>query len=217
MPVMQHAFAEAELLDHRAGHERIGSLAGEVGRRVAEEAVAVGVHFEHARAGDERQRFAVVRIFVFEIVLAIGGHAAGATSSATPTATAIRAIAATPAATAMMTAAAAAAGLPVAVTSTATAALAAATSATTPTLSFTHVLQHLKQNSNQVRSRTNSISGSPRGREAQGNPEIKTKTTYQSVRADSDTSYRTTHIVRNLRSMILDLRFSIRRSSPKVV
>ena len=29
----QHAFAEAELLDHRAGHERIGSLAGEVGRR----------------------------------------------------------------------------------------------------------------------------------------------------------------------------------------
>ena len=57
--VDQHAFAQAELLDHRAGHEGIGPLAGVVGRRVAEEAVAVGVHFEHAGAGLERQRLAV--------------------------------------------------------------------------------------------------------------------------------------------------------------
>ena len=61
----QHAFAEAELLDHRAGHEGIGPLAGEVGGRVAEEAVAVGVHFEHARAGYQRERFAAVMTFRF--------------------------------------------------------------------------------------------------------------------------------------------------------
>ena len=48
----QDAFAKLELLDHGAGNERVGSLAGEVGARVTEEAVAVGVHFEDAGAGD---------------------------------------------------------------------------------------------------------------------------------------------------------------------
>ena len=68
----EHALAEAELLDHRAGHEGIGPLAGEVGCRVAEEAVAVGVHFEHAGAGHERQRLAVFVDFDVVAILAIG-------------------------------------------------------------------------------------------------------------------------------------------------
>ena len=72
----QHALAEAELLDHRAGHEGIGPLAREIGCRVAEEAVAVGVHFQHAGAGHERQRLAVLVHFA---VVAVAGaaHAAG--------------------------------------------------------------------------------------------------------------------------------------------
>ena len=60
MPLMQHALAEAVLLDHAAGHERIGQLAGVVVVRVAEETVAVGVHFQHAAAGLERAGLAVV-------------------------------------------------------------------------------------------------------------------------------------------------------------
>ena len=50
----QHAFAEAEFLDHRAGHKGIGAFAGEVVVGSAEEAVAVGVHFQDAGAGLER-------------------------------------------------------------------------------------------------------------------------------------------------------------------
>ena len=49
--VDQHPFAEAELFDHRAGHERIGPFAEVVGLGVAEKAVAVGVHFQHALPG----------------------------------------------------------------------------------------------------------------------------------------------------------------------
>ena len=80
----QHAFAEAELLDHRAGHEGIGPLAVEVGRRVAEEAVAVGVHFQHARAGGQRQQVAVVLRLVLAaaLVLAVGAPALLAAAAA---------------------------------------------------------------------------------------------------------------------------------------
>ena len=51
--------AEPELLDHAAGHEGIGQLAGVVGLGIAEEAVAVGVHFQHAAAGFQGTDFAV--------------------------------------------------------------------------------------------------------------------------------------------------------------
>ena len=44
----QDAFPQTELLDHRAGHERVGPLAREIVPRIAEEAVAVGVHFQDA-------------------------------------------------------------------------------------------------------------------------------------------------------------------------
>ena len=75
-----------KLLDHRAGHERIGSLAGEVGAGVAEEAVAVGVHFEHARAGDQRQGLAVfVRLELGAAILAVLLLAVGSTTSAAST------------------------------------------------------------------------------------------------------------------------------------
>jgi len=56
----QHAFAQPELLDHRAGHKRIRALPREVRIRIAEEPVAVGVHFQYARPGHQRQRFAVI-------------------------------------------------------------------------------------------------------------------------------------------------------------
>ena len=46
----RHALAEAVLVDHAAGHEGVGQFARVVVLRVAEEAVAVGVHFEHAAA-----------------------------------------------------------------------------------------------------------------------------------------------------------------------
>ena len=44
----QQAFAQAELLDHRARHKGIGPLTSEIRGRITEKAVAVGVHFEHA-------------------------------------------------------------------------------------------------------------------------------------------------------------------------
>ena len=78
----QQAFAEAELLDHRARHERVGPLAGEIGGRIAEEAVAVGVHFQHAGTGDEGQCVAVVGAFIFLAVLAIAGRAVSAPACA---------------------------------------------------------------------------------------------------------------------------------------
>ena len=46
----QHAFAERELVDHAAGHERIGHLADVVAGGITKETVAVGVHFQHASA-----------------------------------------------------------------------------------------------------------------------------------------------------------------------
>jgi hypothetical protein len=107
------------------------------------------VHFQHARAGNERQWLAVVRIFIFLAILSIGGNTAITASSATATTTAAAAAGSVSAATAatatIMAASAPAAGLPVAVTSTATTATAPA--ATPTAFPFTHVLQNLKQNS----------------------------------------------------------------------
>src|SRR5205814_645229 len=75
----EDALAEAELLDHRAGHEGVGSLAREVGLRIAQKAVPVGMHFEHARSAHERQRLAI--LVDFEIgptsILAIGRRTVG--------------------------------------------------------------------------------------------------------------------------------------------
>ena len=94
MPRDQHAFAEAELFDHRAGHEGIGPLAGEIGCRIAEEAVTVGVHFEHARAGDERQRLAVFAGLRYRgdpaiaLVAAVGAASPAATAAAAASAAA---------------------------------------------------------------------------------------------------------------------------------
>ena len=73
--VDEHALAQAELVDHAAGHERIGHLAEVVGVRIAEEAVAVGVHFQHAAAGLDRARLAVVgRVDVTGVVVGLFGR-----------------------------------------------------------------------------------------------------------------------------------------------
>ena len=53
------ALAKPELLDHAPGNEGIGQLAGVVGLGIAEEAVAVGVHFQHAAAGFQGTDFPV--------------------------------------------------------------------------------------------------------------------------------------------------------------
>ena len=68
MPWMQHALAQAVLLDHAAGHEGVGQLADVVVVGIAEEAVAVGVHFQHAAAGFDRARLAVVGGSVWVLV-----------------------------------------------------------------------------------------------------------------------------------------------------
>ena len=120
--VDQHAFAEAELLDHRAGHERIGSLAGEVGRGVAEEAVAVGVHFQHAQARLDDARFAVVG---HRLVFGIGRPIVRILEAALAVASARPAVGVRSAASATTTAAAATAH--------------AASTARPALLSFTHV------------------------------------------------------------------------------
>ena len=71
MPRISTPFAEAELLDHAAGHEGVGQLADVVGGRIAEEAVAVGVHFQHAAALLERPFFAGIdRLGLAAVVVA---------------------------------------------------------------------------------------------------------------------------------------------------
>ena len=70
-PVDQHAFAEAELFDHRAGDERVGPFPLVVGFGVAEEAVAVGMQFQDAGSRLGGDRFAVVGN-VHRLVLAAG-------------------------------------------------------------------------------------------------------------------------------------------------
>ena len=131
---------------------------------IAEEAVAVGVHFEHAGAGNQRQRLAVFWVveFLAIAVLAIGGCAAVATTSAaTATAAASAATATAAAAAAVVSAAAAtAAALTVAV-STAAATAAATTAA--PTTFLLHVIQHLKQDPLSERPMKQTASTGPRG------------------------------------------------------
>ena len=78
MPLMWTTLAKPELLDHAAGNEGVGQLAGVVGLGIAEETVAVGVHFQHAAAGLQGADLAV---FLGEIarplrirVVACGTH-----------------------------------------------------------------------------------------------------------------------------------------------
>jgi hypothetical protein len=68
----QHALAETELFDHRPGDEGIGPLTIEIGRRVAEKAVAVGVHLEDARSGGQRQIVAVGAVELAALILVLG-------------------------------------------------------------------------------------------------------------------------------------------------
>ncbi len=89
--VDQHAFAQAELLDHRAGHEGIGPLALIVVVGIAEEAVAVGVHFQHAAGWLQWQRLAVFdRLILWNapdwlVTAWVTADAAGPHSAATAT------------------------------------------------------------------------------------------------------------------------------------
>ena len=76
MPLMSTPFAQAVLLDHAAGHEGIGHLPHVVVVGIAEEAVAVGVHFQDAAAGLDRAGLAVVDRFDVAI-LAVVGRPAG--------------------------------------------------------------------------------------------------------------------------------------------
>src|SRR3989304_2347577 len=155
--VEHHALTKAKFLDHRAGHKRIGPLAGEGGGAFRENAVSVGVHLQHAGAGDQRQRFAVFRVVEFLPLLAVGGDSAGATSSAAPAA---------PASTRPASAHASLTRLPTAV-STAAAFL------------FAHVIQHLKQELMTVRP-LQTVSTEPR---AMIN---RSAATYELIQADTD-------------------------------
>src|SRR5690606_22460829 len=67
-----------ELFDHRPRDEGIGPFAIEIGRRVAEEAVAVGVHLQDARAGSERQIVAVGSVELAALILILGPTALAA-------------------------------------------------------------------------------------------------------------------------------------------
>jgi hypothetical protein len=71
-PGNEHAFAEAELFDHRPRDEGIGPFTIEIGRRIAEEPVAVGVHLENARASRQRQIVAVGAVEFAALVLILG-------------------------------------------------------------------------------------------------------------------------------------------------
>ena len=55
------AFAKAELLDHAAGHERVGELAHVIFFGIAEKPIAVGVHFKHTTAGLQGSDLAILR------------------------------------------------------------------------------------------------------------------------------------------------------------
>jgi hypothetical protein len=148
----QVPLTETEFLDHRAGHKGIGAFAGEIAGRIAQEAVAVGVHLQDARARHERQRLAIFWVIEFLGILSTGRRAAAATSSAATAATA-----ATPAASA----AAAAAAI---VTSATTLPAAVSTTAAAPTAIFLHVIQHLKQDSLSARPQRQAASIVPPGR-----------------------------------------------------
>ena len=71
MPLNVHAFAQAVFFDHAAGHERIGHLSHVIVSRIAEEAVAVGVHFQDAAAGFDRSGLAVFGRFELPVVAVV--------------------------------------------------------------------------------------------------------------------------------------------------
>ncbi len=122
-------FAEAELFDHCAGHKGIGAFACEVGLRVAEKAVTVGVHFEHAGAGYERQVISVLLgVAVWAAVLAILLVVVASSAAATVTT-------ATTASSAVVST--------LAVVISITPAASAGVSAAAPTLFLCHVFQNL--------------------------------------------------------------------------
>jgi hypothetical protein len=135
----QNALAEPELLNHRAWHEGVGSLACEVSPRIAKEAVTVRVHLKHARAGNQRQGIAIVAAFIFLAVIAIVGRTVSATSSAASTPAS--ASSATTAASSATTTASAVVSV-LAVISVPSAATSTASAPATPTLFLGHVTQN---------------------------------------------------------------------------
>ncbi len=122
----ENPLAEPELLDHRARHEGVRAFAREVGGRVAEKAVAVGVHLEHAGAGDEREGLAVFVRLIIGPVLSVSLRSVGTPSSAAAATTSSSALA----------------GTSVVPTLAATVAVTSATT-TAPSFSLGHVTQSL--------------------------------------------------------------------------
>ena len=85
-------FAEAVALDDRAGNERIAPLADQVRAGVAEEAVAVGVHLEHAGGRDQLIGDLEVRPLILALVVALTTASAAASTAASAAAIAAAAV-----------------------------------------------------------------------------------------------------------------------------
>jgi hypothetical protein len=138
----QQPFAKLVLFDHRPWDEGIGSFACEIGGRVAEETVPVGVHFEHPGSGDEGERTPFFGIFLFEAVVGKGWSTTASTpTSASASAASISVVAAavaTPGATSpLVVASTSAATATSSATATATAGAASSVATTAATSSAT--------------------------------------------------------------------------------